>query len=101
MICAFVLYWSMASWSLRERGASRSARIARAVPWRGPTYEKNNLERGCALGLPLVDQDRRGPRVFDVRILPEHVLDFAARLAHRHVHVEKCQNGWHLCINQR
>ena len=42
MICAFVLYWSMASWSLRERGASRSARIARAVPWRGPTYENNN-----------------------------------------------------------
>ena len=48
MICAFVLYWSMASWSLRERGASRSARIARAVPWRGPTYEKNNLSNAAA-----------------------------------------------------
>ena len=48
MICAFVLYWSMASWSLRERGASRSARIARAVPWRGPTYEKDNLSNAAA-----------------------------------------------------
>ena len=37
---------------------------------------------------------------FAVRILPEHVLDFATGLAHRHVHVEKCQNGWHLCANQ-
>ena len=48
MICAFVLYWSMASWSLRERGASRSVRIARAVPWRGPTYEKDNLSNAAA-----------------------------------------------------
>ena len=48
MICAFVLYWSMASWSLRERGASRSARIARAVPWQGPTYEKDNLSNAAA-----------------------------------------------------
>ncbi len=48
MICAFVLYWSMASWSLRERGASRSVRIARAVPWQGPTYEKNNLSNAAA-----------------------------------------------------
>ena len=48
MICAFVLYWSMASWSLRERGASRSVRIARAVPWQGPTYENNNLSNAAA-----------------------------------------------------